>query len=190
MTKKRQVQSSIEQNLGYSKTLFQCPLCSRMVHAHELINDINGLPVRDARLFCEKCKKKFNTMSLSERAEFLRQRFEEHYGDSQFIYALNDPNTGARRYIGRASNPQHRYNIHLQKARQQKPTTLPPTQWGKVYSSKDWIADLIKTGQRPVLEILEAVHPPVRVCEREMRWISQSIKEGYDLFNAENSSDD
>jgi hypothetical protein len=40
-----------------------------------------------------------------------------------------------------------------------------------------------------VLEVLESVTPSVRVCEREMRWICQSIREGHDLLNAENSSE-
>src|SRR5436190_1366545 len=98
---------------GYSKSLFECPLCTRMVRAHELINDINGVQVRDARLFCEKCGKKFEAMPGLERAEFLRRRFECHYGDKQFIYALNDPHTGARRYIGRTNYPQRRYSLHI-----------------------------------------------------------------------------
>jgi hypothetical protein len=142
-------------------------------------------------------------MSPSERTEFLRQRFEELYGDRQFIYALNEPDSGARRYVGRTNNPQHRFNLHLQKARQRKHARSAPAseeshsserrlryRQEKPPSSKEWIAELIQSGRKPALEILETVHPSVRVCEREMRWISQSIKEGHDIFNAENSSDD
>lgn len=187
---------------GYSKSLFECPLCARMVRAHELVNDINGVQVRDARLFCERCSKKFEAMLLPKRAEFLRRRFEEHYGERQFIYALNDPRTGARRYVGRAADPQRRFTQHIQKAKQWNPertldfiaevrARMPglTLRWENQPSSKTWIVSLLEAGERPVLEILESVSPPVRVSEREMRWICQSIREGLDLLNAENSTE-
>jgi hypothetical protein len=171
-----------------------------MVRAHELINDINGVQVRDARLFCEKCGQKFEAMPPRARAEFLRRRFEEHYGDRQFIYALNDPHSGARRYVGRAADPQRRFNQHIQKAKQWRPertkefiasvrVRIPDyaPNWDNQLSSKKWIASLLQAGEKPELEFLETVTPPVRVSEREMRWICQSIKEGHDLLNAENS---
>jgi hypothetical protein len=187
---------------GLSKNLFECPLCTRLVRASQLINDINGLQVRDARLFCASCDKTFERMPRVARAEFLRRRFEEHYGDKQFIYALNDPQTGARRYVGRARDPRRRYQQHIQQARQLGPPQSDwpfdhPAQdaspywverWEKILSSKRWIATLLEAGVKPELEVLESVDPPVRVSEREMRWISQSIKEGDDLLNAENSS--
>jgi membrane carboxypeptidase/penicillin-binding protein len=172
-----------------------------MVHASQLINYINGLQVRDARLFCEKCKNKFNAMSTTMRSEFLRKRFEEHYGDKQFIYSLNDPNTNERRYVGRTSDPQRRLSRHIQKARQWNSELTPEhidrvkdastdfvSNLDTLHSSKKWIASLLESAEKPVLEILETVNPTVRVSEREMRWISQSIKEGYDLLNSENSS--
>jgi hypothetical protein len=187
---------------GYSKNLFACPLCARMVRAHELVNDINGVQVRDARLFCERCGKRFEAMPPRERAELLRGRFEEHYGERQFIYALNDPHSGTRRYVGRASDPQRRLTQHIQKAKQWNPertrefiaevrARFPDRvlKWEEQPSSKKWIISLLESGEKPVLEVLEAVTPPVRVSEREMRWICQSIKEGHDLLNAENSSE-
>jgi hypothetical protein len=173
-----------------------------MVRAHELVNDINGVQVRDARLFCEKCSKRFEAMPRLERAEFLRGRFEAHYGDRQFVYALNDPRTGARRYVGRASDPRRRLTQHLQKAKQWDPgrtrefidearARMPGIifRWEDQPSSKIWIVSLLEAGEKPVLEVLESVSPPVRVSEHEMRWICQSIRDGHDLLNAENSTD-
>lgn len=137
-----------------------------------------------------------------ERAEFLRRRFEEYYGERQFIYALNEPQTGARRYIGRAADPQRRLSQHIQKAKQWDPESkqefiasvrarIPDyvPKWENQPSSKKWIISLLEAGEKPVLEVLEHVTPPVRVSEREMRWICQSIKEGLDILNAENSSE-
>ena len=178
---------------GLSKNLFECPLCTRLVRASQLVNDINGLPVRDARLFCDGCSKTFERMRNRARAEFLRQRFEEHYGTKQFIYALNDPDTGMRRYVGRAKDPNRRYQKHIQQAQRWDPlkshgSTFWANKQDKIASSKQWITTLLEVGIKPELEILEAVRPPMRVSEREMRWISQSIKEGHDLLNAENSS--
>jgi hypothetical protein len=184
---------------GLSKGLFECPLCTRLVRASQLINFINGLQVRDARLFCSDCDKAFEAMPHRARAEFLRRRFEEHYGDQQFIYALNDPFTGARRYVGRATNPKARHQQHIQHARKWSPeqsqeiaaTFLAhrPEAAERIHASKKWIVSLLEKGEKPQLEILETVNPPVRVSEREMRWISQSIKEGHDLHNAENSTE-
>src|SRR6266446_7471732 len=101
----------------YSKSLFKCPLCPRQVRAHELVYSINQVPVRQARLFCARCIKKFNAMPSAKKAAFLIQRFEEDCGDRQAIYALNDPVTRNRRYVGRTADPKRRYNGHLQKAR-------------------------------------------------------------------------
>jgi hypothetical protein len=202
---KTQVISPTPYREDYSKSLFECPLCSRLVRAHELVNYINNLEVRDARLFCGKCSRKFNNMGSQEQAEFLRARFETHYGDSQFVYALNDPRTAARRYVGRATDPRRRYTMHLQQARLWKPEKrayipdrperfpnawrLMDGQWEHVPSSKQWVAELLSAGLKPQLEILEKVEPAVIICEREMRWISQSINEGHELLNAENSFD-
>jgi len=174
-----------------------------LVRAHELVNYINNLEVRDARLFCGKCSRKFNDMRSQQQVEFLRARFESHYGDSQFVYALNDPRTASRRYVGRAADPRRRYSTHLQQARSWKPAKrdyvperperfpnawrIRDGQWEHVPSSKQWVAELLSAGLKPQLEILEKVEPPVTICEREMRWISQSIKEGDELLNAENS---
>lgn len=184
---------------GLSKSLFECPLCTRLVRASQLINDINGLQVRDARLFCADCDEAFEAMSYRARAEFLRRRFEEHYGDQQFIYAPNDPFTGARRYVGRATNPKARHQQHIQHARKWDPERSQeiaetflfhrPESAERIHASKKWIVSLLEKGEKTHLEILEAVNPPVRVSEREMRWISQSIKEGHDLHNAENSTE-
>jgi hypothetical protein len=102
---------------GFSKTLFECPLCTRLVRAHELVNDLDNLGVRDARLFCCKCSKTFNGMTAQEQTDFLLDRFAKHYGGRQFIYALNDPLTASRRYVGRASDPQKRFGQHLRLAR-------------------------------------------------------------------------
>lgn len=136
-------------------------------------------------------------MSPSVRLDFLRKRFEVYYGDEQFIYALNDPRDGQRRYVGRANNPKRRYGQHIQTARIRRDylpivchhQNIPRQKWDNPLSSKTWIAKLLKSGKKPQLEILEGVTPPVRVSEREMRWISQSINEGHELLNAENSSE-
>jgi hypothetical protein len=171
---------------GFSKTLFECPLCTRLVRAHELVNYLDNLVVRDARLFCKKCSKRFNGMTPHKQTHFLLDRFAKHYGDRQFIYALNDPRTGSRRYIGRASDPQKRFGQHLRIARNWLSKSALSLSESNL-SSKRWVAELIRDCLQPQLEILETVSPPMRVCEREMRWISQGIKEGHDLLNIENS---
>lgn len=136
----------------------------RLVRAHELINDINGVQVRDARLFCQKCGKKFESLLPRERAELLRQCFEKYYGEKQFIYALNDPSTGARRYVGRTADPQRRFTQHIQKAKQWSPeqaqefiahvrARIPDYTPGqdKPLSSKQWIVSILHAGEKPKL---------------------------------------
>lgn len=63
--------------------------------------------------------------------------------DTTFIYALNDPNTGLTRYIGKTDDPQQRLSVHLASKEQNHRT--------------NWIKSLLKTGQEPVLEILDEV---------------------------------
>lgn len=85
-----------------------------------------------------------------------------------FIYALNDPNTGLTRYIGKADDPQQRLSVHLASKEQNHRT--------------NWIKSLLKNGQQPVLEILDAV-PKEFWPQWEVAWIANFRELGYPLVN-------
>jgi hypothetical protein len=86
-----------------------------------------------------------------------------------FIYALVDPFTGQRRYVGKSNNPKQRVSAHIGDRR-------------KNNHKNAWIKTLIARGARPQLEILEE-------ClqdgwqERETFWITKLRAEGCNLTN-------
>lgn len=87
-----------------------------------------------------------------------------------FIYALNDPETGECRYIGKADKPQARFKEHLRKSLEDNP------------HKKNWILSLRARGLEPVVAVLREV--PIACWEACERWyISQYRMCGFDLTN-------
>lgn len=81
-----------------------------------------------------------------------------------YIYALRDPFTLDRRYIGKAKNPCDRYRKHMM------PYYLRPD----TYKNR-WLRKLIRAGVSPVLEILCEVEEweDANKIERDfIRWLS------------------
>jgi group I intron endonuclease len=95
-----------------------------------------------------------------------------------FIYALNDPETGECRYIGKADKPEERYQRHLSQAKS-----------GKTNFYKDnWIRRLQLNGLNPVLEILRSC--PVEGWEVWERAYIQTYREfGANLTNISSGGD-
>lgn len=108
---------------------------------------------------------------------------------THYIYALIDPRTGARRYVGRTAHPRKRLQRHISER------------------AKDWIKDLHAVGLAPTMEVLEVVTPEriagayygeasgkeaedapryqAYINEREARWILHGIQSGWELSNSE-----
>jgi hypothetical protein len=84
------------------------------------------------------------------------------------IYALKDPDTDEIRYIGRSKNIGSRYRGHIAGC---KTSALP---------SGVWIAELLKNGKKPALELLQEHCNPIQV---EEQWISWGRKQGFNLLN-------
>jgi hypothetical protein len=177
--------------------LFRCHVCERDRPAHSFGMYINGFDTRELHLFCYTCAPTFASLPNKDQVKFLRERVESHYGALQHIYGLLDPTTNELRYVGRSTNPFRRFQQHIQSARRFRERKYLPIVC-ECYaikiraierdSSKKWIANLLKSGLTPRLQILEIVEPSYRVAERETRWIYESIRKGYDLLNAENYS--
>lgn len=89
-----------------------------------------------------------------------------------FIYALNDPETGECRYVGKADTPAIRLLEHLQEIRKAGPN-----------HRLHWIRLLMARGLKPILEILQEV-PKTEWQLWERAWIKASRKIGMDLTNA------
>jgi len=91
-----------------------------------------------------------------------------------FIYALNDPETGKTRYIGKSKNPQKRFWDHLSDQEQNHRT--------------NWIKSLCAHGLKPVLQIWDEV--PEEYWQRWERGYIQSFREaGFDLVNGTDGGD-
>lgn len=95
--------------------------------------------------------------------------------ETTFIYALNDPETGECRYVGKADDPQERFRSHLKQRNQRCPRT-------------DWLAALKKRGLRPVLEILDEV-PKSEWAFWERKYIFVSRAIGMELLNVTDGGD-
>lgn len=94
--------------------------------------------------------------------------------ETTFIYALNDPETGECRYVGKADDPHDRLfgkNGHLKKCQHLK------------HHCANWIRSLVTRGLVPHLEILQEV-PVADWPLWERVWIKASRKIGMDLTNA------
>lgn len=93
--------------------------------------------------------------------------------DTTFIYALNDPETGECRYVGKADDPHDRLfgdSGHLYDSK------------NKTHHCANWIRSLVTRGLRPLLEILQEV-PKTEWELWERAWIKASRKIGMDLTN-------
>lgn len=87
-----------------------------------------------------------------------------------FIYALNDPDTGETRYVGKTKNLSKRFHEHLAGPRREKT------------HKASWIRALITRGQTPVLELLDEVLVS-EWPQWEVAWISFYREQGFDLTN-------
>lgn len=85
-----------------------------------------------------------------------------------FIYCLRDPETNEIRYIGKADNLKHRFQVHMSDRRD-------------TYKRR-WINALQERGLKPLMDILEEV--PYEIWEeREIYWIDFYRSQGCHLTN-------
>jgi hypothetical protein len=95
----------------------------------------------------------------------------------QVIYTLVDPRTDAVHYVGRTCNPKKRYTQHLSATRSKDICTI---------EKETWTWELRALGLRPRMDIVETVEPPpIRVLERERRWLYHYIQQRAPLTNIE-----
>lgn len=87
-----------------------------------------------------------------------------------FIYALIDPRDNAIRYIGKANDPQHRFQVHIRSCEKEA------THKGR------WIKGLKLLNLAPLLKIVEEI-PFDRWKEREAYWIQYYHSQGAPLTN-------
>lgn len=85
-----------------------------------------------------------------------------------YIYTLSDPTTGEIKYVGRTTDLDKRYEMHLASARK---TGL-----------KHWIQTLFAKGFKPVIRQVESVESD-RAAEREFYWINFLEEAGCQLYN-------
>lgn len=115
------------------------------------------------------------------------------------IYALIDPTDGKIRYVGRSKDAKKRFRQHLAEARNFADDT--ETVVGKLFGlsmhrepTKDfsnhqklrWIANILKNGKEPILQILDewdTCPTEVDANRLEDAWIAQKKMEGCQLFN-------
>lgn len=88
-----------------------------------------------------------------------------------YIYVLRDPGSGLVRYVGKANDVQHRFNVHKKQAEGKRLT----------FCSR-WIRGLILQGQEPIVEVIE------EVSEREWpnaerKWIAHYLSINMPLTN-------
>lgn len=99
--------------------------------------------------------------------------------ETTFIYALNDPETGECRYVGKADDPHDRLfgsSGHIYDCKTKK------------NHCANWIRSLVTRGLVPHLEILQEV-PVADWSLWERAWIKASRKIGMDLTNATDGGD-
>lgn len=88
------------------------------------------------------------------------------------IYALCDPLTNKPRYVGQALHPRFRLHNHVSQARS-----------NRSQSAKNlWLAEVLESGLKPVLSILEEVPEP-DAAVREQFWVDHLRAEGHELLN-------
>jgi hypothetical protein len=89
-----------------------------------------------------------------------------------YIYALVDPETQERRYIGMTKIPGHRFNAHCN----------DPQPGSRKYK---WIGGLKEKGLLPTMDILEEVGEKENCASREYYWILYGRASGWPLTNSE-----
>ena len=95
--------------------------------------------------------------------------------ETTYIYGLVEPHDGRIRYVGRADNPQRRYQRHLQRL--------------NGHSHKvNWIKHLLSLGLRPSLVYLAKV-PKSHWAEAEQFQIAFFRERGFDLTNSTDGGD-
>ena len=78
-----------------------------------------------------------------------------------YIYALYDPNTFERRYIGKTKDPENRYKRHL----------YPNQLKAETYKNR-WLRQLVKNNQKPIMAVLSEVNSCIEdVNDVERFWI-------------------
>ncbi len=92
-----------------------------------------------------------------------------------YIYALVDPETGARRYVGKSIRPAERLNNHMNER-------------SNCHRSH-WLQSLKRRGLRPRLELLEAVAEGASWQDAERRWIAHGRASGWPLTNNTDGGD-
>jgi hypothetical protein len=102
----------------------------------------------------------------------------ERPGKIIFIYALIDPLTKERRYVGKTNDIPQRLRAHESEARYSRSR------------KSNWIRALQKQGLRPETECLETVAPSGDWVEAEIRWIARGRSEQWGLFNVTDGGDD
>ena len=97
------------------------------------------------------------------------ERKSKHMSNStSFIYALIDPFTNKVRYIGKSTNPQKRFNTHL--------NTNDGTH------CHNWINGLLNADAQPILEVIEEAENSI-INELEQFWIAEYKRLGAKLTN-------
>lgn len=90
--------------------------------------------------------------------------------ETTFIYALNDPETGECRYVGKADDPRTRLPDHIKECRY------------KTHHRANWIKSLIARGLSPILEVIDEV-PFEHWPQLEVAYIEFFREQGFDLVN-------
>lgn len=90
-----------------------------------------------------------------------------------YIYALQCPDSGVIRYIGKANDPFVRHRAHINRAR----TT------NEAHHSCNWIRSLLREGKMPTMQVLERVPDGVDWRQVERRRIEDALKCGVPLTN-------
>ena len=90
----------------------------------------------------------------------------------RFIYTLSHPITKEIRYIGQTKNLENRLNVHINDS--------------KIKTSyvNKWINSLVKTGLKPVMEILEECNNE-DIDDNEILYIALFKSGGFRLTNSE-----
>lgn len=90
-----------------------------------------------------------------------------------YIYALVCP-VGNIRYIGKTNDPVKRLRRHVSRAKYHETKS----------HAANWIRSLLRTGQKPILHILEELADDADWVSREIALIAEYREAGHDLTNA------